>query len=92
VKYYIVAMDDDFKMSEPFEKVNIGGFITGAGSARFTDDSENLMEIHRIGGKVTALSENLARTVRLDLTKMILEGKCHSWKSIKTDLGIFDDQ
>lgn len=80
MKYFIVAIEDEFK-DDKFMP------LFQAGSGRYSDDKQNLIEIHRIGVK-SALSEDLAKQVRTELGKMILEGKCRSWNKMKADFGV----
>lgn len=84
MKYFVVAVDDNFKD-------DVLSSYLQAGSGRYADDEDNIFEIHRLGcrGK-TALSEEIAKHVRVELGKMILEGKCRSWNKMKVDMGVME--
>ena len=77
MKYYIVSIEDGFK-DDKFAP------IFEVGSGRYADDNQNLIEIHKVGVK-SAMSQHLAKTVRAELAKMLLEGKCQSWDQLKRD-------
>lgn len=80
MEYFVVAVDDNFKDDA------LSGYLQSS-SGRFADEQDFICEVHRIGSK-GALSEDLAKRIRVELGKMILEGKCRSWNQMKVDLGV----
>lgn len=80
MKYFIVSVDDNFKDTDLSEYFSCT-------SGRYSDGAENMCEIHRVGAR-GALSESLAKQIRVELGKMILQGKCRTWNEVKFDMGV----